>query len=192
MKGVINLEDSGIIKLYFDRNEEAIPATAEKYGAYCMTVSKNILGNNEDAEECVNDTYLVAWNTIPPQIPKILSLFLGKITRNLSLNLYRKKNAEKRGGGEYDAVLDEIAEIVSGKENTEEDFERKELISAINSFLGILDEEKRSIFICRYWYFDSVEDIAERFGKKESSVYSSLERTLKKLRKYLAERGFEI
>ncbi len=192
MKGSDFTEDSKIIELYFERNEEAISATDEKYGAYCMKISQNILGNTEDAKECVNDTYLAAWNSIPPQIPKILSLFLGKITRNLSLNLYRKKNAEKRGGGEYDAVLDEIAEIVSGKENVEKDFERREILFVINDFLKTLDDEKRNIFVCRYWYFYSAKDIAKLFGKKESSVHSSLERTRKKLGKYLSERGFEL
>ena len=192
MKGSDFTEDLKIIELYFERNEEAISATDEKYGAYCMKISQNILGNTEDAKECVNDTYLAAWNSIPPQIPKILSLFLGKITRNLSLNLYRKKNAEKRGGGEYDAVLDEIAEIVSGKENVEKDFERREILFVINDFLKTLDDEKRNIFVCRYWYFYSAKDIAKLFGKKESSVHSSLERTRKKLGKYLSERGFEL
>ena len=186
------MEDSKIIELYFDRNEQAIPETAEKYGAYCMTVSKNILGNIEDAEECVNDTYFVAWNTIPPHIPKVFSLFLGKITRNLSLNFYRKNNTKKRGGGEYDAVLDEIEDLVSGKENTEQEFERKEIICAINDFLKTLDDEKRNIFVCRYWYFDSVKEMSKRFEKKEQSIYSLLRRTVKELKKYLCERGFEL
>ncbi|MBQ3501272.1 MAG: sigma-70 family RNA polymerase sigma factor [Oscillospiraceae bacterium] len=157
-----------------------------------MTVSKNILGNEEDAKECLNDTYLAAWNSIPPKIPEKLSLFLGKITRNLSLNRYRKNETKKRGGGTADIVFDEIGEIISGSENPEEKFERKEIIGAVNEFLRTLPEEKRSIFICRYWYFDSIEDIAARFGKKESGIYSSLERTRKNLWKYLSERGYEI
>lgn len=192
MKGSDFTEDSKIIELYFERNEEAISATDEKYGAYCMKISQNILGSTEDAKECVNDTYLAAWNSIPPKIPKILSLFLGKITRNFSLNLYRKSHSEKRGGGEYEVVLDEISELVSGKENVEKDFERREILFAINDFLKTLDDEKRNIFVCRYWYFYSAKDIAKLFGKKESSVYSSLERTRKKLGKYLSERGFEL
>ena len=189
---MIFTEDSKIIELYFERNEEAISATDEKYGAYCMKISQNILGSTEDAKECVNDTYLAAWNSIPPKIPKILSLFLGKITRNFSINLYRKSHSEKRGGGEYEVVLDEISELVSGKENVEKDFERREILFAINDFLKTLDDEKRNIFVCRYWYFYSAKDIAKLFGKKESSVHSSLERTRKKLGKYLSERGFEL
>jgi len=192
VKGSDFTEDSRIIELYFERNESAVAETDKKYGAYCMTVSKNILGNEEDAKECLNDTYLAAWNSIPPKIPEKLSLFLGKITRNLSLNRYRKNETKKRGGGTADIVFDEIGEIISGSENPEEKFERKEIIGAVNEFLRTLPEEKRSIFICRYWYFDSIEDIAARFGKKESGIYSSLERTRKNLRKYLSERGYEI
>ncbi len=192
LKGSDFTEDSRIIELYFERNESAVAETDKKYGAYCMTVSKNILGNEEDAKECLNDTYLAAWNSIPPKIPEKLSLFLGKITRNLSLNRYRKNETKKRGGGTADIVFDEIGEIISGSENPEEKFERKEIICAVNEFLRTLPEEKRSIFICRYWYFDSIEDIAARFGKKESGIYSSLERTRKNLRKYLSERGYEI
>ena len=192
VKGSDFTEDSRIIELYFERNESAVAETDKKYGAYCMTVSKNILGNEEDAKECLNDTYLAAWNSIPPKIPEKLSLFLGKITRNLSLNRYRKNETKKRGGGPADIVFDEIGEIISGSENPEEKFERKEIIGAVNEFLRTLPEEKRSIFICRYWYFDSIEDIAARFGKKESGIYSSLERTRKNLWKYLSERGYEI
>ena len=192
MKGSDFTEDSRIIELYFERNESAVAETDKKYGAYCMTVSKNILGNEEDAKECLNDTYLAAWNSIPPKIPEKLSLFLGKITRNLSLNRFRKNEAKKRGGGTADIVFDEIGEIISGSDNPEEKFERKEIIGAVNEFLRTLPEEKRSIFICRYWYFDSIEDIAARFGKKESGIYSSLERTRKNLWKYLSERGYEI
>lgn len=192
VKGSDFTEDSRIIELYFERNESAVAETDKKYGAYCMTVSKNILGNEEDAKECLNDTYLAAWNSIPPKIPEKLSLFLGKITRNLSLNRYRKNETKKRGGGTADIVFDEIGEIISGSENPEEKFERKEIIGAVNEFLRTLPEEKRSIFICRYWYFDSIEDIAARFGKKESGIYSSLERTRKNLWKYLSERGYEI
>ena len=191
VKGSDFTEDSRIIELYFERNESAVAETDKKYGAYCMTVSKNILGNEEDAKECLNDTYLAAWNSIPPKIPEKLSLFLGKITRNLSLNRYRKNETKKRGGGTADIVFDEIGEIISGSENPEEKFERKEIIGAVNEFLRTLPEEKRSIFICRYWYFDSIEDIAARFGKKESGIYSSLERTRKNLWKYLSERGFK-
>ncbi|MBQ6877043.1 MAG: sigma-70 family RNA polymerase sigma factor [Oscillospiraceae bacterium] len=192
MKGSDFTEDSKIIELYFERSEQAVFETDKKYGGYCLAISKNILGSEEDAKECLNDTYLAAWNSIPPKIPEKLSLFLGKITRNFSLNRYRKNETKKRGGGETKIVFDEIDEIVSGKDNVEEKFERKEIVGAINEFLKTVPEEKRSIFICRYWYFDSIEDIAKRFGKKESGIYSLLNRTRKNLKEYLAERGFEI
>lgn len=192
MKGVILMEDSKIIELYFERSEQAIPETEKKYGAYCKTVAKNILGNEEDAEECLNDAYLAVWNSIPPAVPEKLSLFLGKIIRNLSLNRYRKNKTQKHGGNETAVVFEEIDEVVSGNDDVEKGYESREFLAAVNEFLGTLTEEKRSIFICRYWYFDSIEDIAKRFGKKESGIYSSLERTRKKLRKYLSERGYEI
>lgn len=186
------MEDSKIIELYFERSEQAIPETAEKYGAYCKTIAKNILQNEEDAEECLNDTYFAAWNSIPPAVPEKLSIFLGKIARNLSLNRYRKNKTQKRGGKEISVVFEEMEEVVSGSDDIEKNYERREVLLAVNEFLGTLPEEKRSIFICRYWYFDSTEDIAKRFGMKENGIYSSLERTRKKLRKYLSERGYEI
>lgn len=186
------MEDSKIIELYFARSENAIPETEKKYGAYCKTIAKNILQSEEDAEECLNDTYFAAWNSIPPAVPEKLSLFLGKITRNLSLNRYRKNKTQKRGGYENSAVFEELNEVVSGNDDVEKNYERREVLLAMNEFLGTLSEEKRSIFICRYWYFDSMENIAKRFGKKESGIYSELERTRKKLRKYLKERGYEI
>lgn len=111
------MDDANIVQLYWDRNEQAIPATADKYGSYCTSIAKNILGNNEDAEECVNDTYLNAWNSMPPHRPSILSTFLGKIVRNLSFNRYKHNNADKRGGGELPVVLEELSDLVSGKDD---------------------------------------------------------------------------
>lgn len=186
------MEDCAIVGLYWDRDEQAIPATSEKYGRYCTSIAKNILGNIEDAEECVNDTYLNAWNSMPPHKPDVLSTFLGKITRNLSLNRYKYNTAEKRGGGEAVVVLDELSEVVSDTDIVEQEIERKELVNAINTFLDTLDLKKRSIFICRYWYFDSVEDIATGFGMTENNVSVTLNRLRKKLQQYLAERGFEL
>ena len=114
------MDDRTIIRLYWNRDEQAIPATAEKYGRYCASIAGNILGSKEDAEECVNDVYLHVWNSIPPHRPEVLSAFLGKITRNLALNLYKHNTADKRGGGELPAVLDGLAELVSGDEDTEQ------------------------------------------------------------------------
>lgn len=185
------MEDSKIIQLYWDRDEQAIPATAEKYGSYCTSIARNILGSAEDAEECVNDTYLNAWNSMPPHRPNVLSTFLGKLTRNLSFNRYKHNTAEKRGRGELPAVLSELTEVVSGKDDVEQEFDRRELIQAVDAFLDILSPEKRSIFICRYWYTDSISDIAACHGMKEGAVSMTLNRLRLKLRDYLMERGFE-
>ena len=186
------MDDAKIVQLYWDRNEQAIPVTANKYGNYCTSISINILGNREDAEECVNDTYMNAWNSIPPHRPNILSTFLGKIVRNLSIKRYKHNTADKRGGGQAIVVLDEIAEFVSDTDSAEQEIDRKELVKAIDSFLDRLPANKRNIFICRYWYFDSVSDIANRFGMTENNVSVTLNRLRLKLHNYLLERGFEL
>ncbi|MGI6029279.1 MAG: RNA polymerase sigma factor [Candidatus Heteroscillospira sp.] len=186
------MDDAQIVRLYWERDEKAIPATADKYGNYCASIAKNILGNQEDAEECVNDTYLNAWNSMPPHRPGVLSSFLGKITRNLSINRYRRSTAVKRGGGQLPAVLDELAGCVSGRDDVEDEFDRQELVKAIDAFLDTLSEDKRSIFVCRYWYTDSISDIAARHGMRAGAVSMSLNRIRAKLRGYLSERGFEL
>ena len=186
------LEDTKIVQLYWDRNEQAIPATADKYGRYCASIAQNILGNKEDSEECVNDTYLSAWKSMPPHRPNILSTFLGKITRNLSFNRYKYNNANKRGGGEAALVLEEIEELVSGTDSVEQEVLRKELVKAIDAFLEGLPDDKRRIFVCRYWYFDSVSNIASRFRMTENNVSVTLNRLRLKLHNHLLERGFEL
>jgi RNA polymerase sigma-70 factor (ECF subfamily) len=148
------------------------------------------LGNEEDAEECVNDTYWNAWNAMPPHRPAVLATFLGKITRNLSLNRYRRVTAEKRGGGELAAVLEELSECVSGNDDVEGEVDRRELARAIDAFLDTLPPDKRSIFLCRYWYTDSIPDIAARHGMRPGAVSMTLNRLRAKLRAYLLERGF--
>ena len=186
------MDDAKIVQLYFDRNEQAIPATADKYGNYCTSIAENILGNHEDAEECVNDTYLNTWNAIPPHRPKMLSTFLGKIVRNLAFNRYKHNTADKRGGGEISAVLDELAGCISGNEDTEQAYVYKELVAAINDFLGTLPTEKRNIFVCRYWYTDSISDIAARYNMTYAAVSMELNRLRTKLHNYLTERGYEL
>ena len=186
------MEDAAIVALYWARDERAIPATAERYGGYCAAISRNILGSREDAEECVNDTYLRAWNAMPPHRPRVLSTFLGKIVRNLSLNRWQRERAEKRGGGVLPAVLDELAEVVSGAEDVERKVEETALISAINDFLSQLSPERRSMFICRYWRTDSISDIAARRGLTEGAVTMTLSRLRKALRSELLERGFTL
>lgn len=186
------MDDARIVQLYWDRNEQAIPATADKYGNYCTSIAKNILGNREDAEECVNDTYLKAWNSMPPHKPNTLSTFLGKIVRNLSFNRYKHNTADKRGGGQVTVVLDEIAELVSDTDSVEQEIDRKELVKAIDEFLDRLPADKENIFVCRYWYFDSISDIASRFRMTENNVSVTLNRLRLKLHNYLLERGFEL
>lgn len=186
------LEDNKIVQLYWARDQEAIPATAAKYGSYCSSIAWNILGSKEDTEECVNDTYLNAWNSMPPHKPSMLSTFLGKITRNLSITRYRSLHTQKRGGGQTLCVLEELADCVSGKDDPVSAYDRKELISAIDNFLDSLSPEKRGIFLCRYWYFDSIPTIAFRFGKTENAVSVTLNRLRSKLRRHLLERGFDL
>ncbi|MDE6025995.1 MAG: sigma-70 family RNA polymerase sigma factor [Lachnospiraceae bacterium] len=186
------MDDSAIVQLYWDRDKMAIDETSKKYGRYCETIANNILGNREDAEECVNDTYLNAWNSIPPQKPQMLAAYLGKITRNLSFNLYKKNRAKKRGGSHVTLILDELEEVISNSESLDERYQRKELIDAINSFLKTVPISKRKLFVCRYWYGDDVKDIATRFRISESNVSVSLNRLRKKLHNYLLERGFEL
>ena len=144
------MDDSKIVQLYWDRNEQALTATSDKYGNYCISIAKNILGNKEDAEECVNDTYMRAWNSLPPHRPNILSTYLGKITRNLSFNLYKRNTADKRGGGEVPVVLDEIVDLVSDTDDVEKEIDRRELVKAIDDFLGKLPADKRSIVSAKY------------------------------------------
>ncbi len=186
------MDDQKIIQLYWDRNEQAIPETSSKYGGYCTSIAKNILGNNEDAEECVNDTFLNAWNSMPPHKPNILSAFLGKITRNLSLNRYKHNTAKKRGGCQLSLVLDELSDYIADKNNVEQEIDRKELIIEINRFLSTLPTDKRNIFVCRYWYFDSISDIGIRFNLTETNVSVILRRLRLKLHDYLSERGFDL
>jgi RNA polymerase sigma-70 factor (ECF subfamily) len=186
------MEDAKIVQLYWDRDERAIPATADKYGSYCAAIAKNILGNQEDAEECVNDTYWNAWNAMPPHKPSILSTFLGKITRNLSLNRYKRNTAHKRGKGEAALVLDELLDVVSDKGSVEEELSQKELVSAIDTFLAALPAKQRNLFVCRYWYFDSISALASRFGMTENNISVTLNRIRQKLHNYLLERGFEL
>lgn len=186
------MEDHEIIRLYWDRDETAIRATDEKYGAYCTAIARNILASREDAEECVSDTWLRAWNAMPPQRPNILSAFLGRITRNLSFNRCRFHTAQKRHGGELPLILEELEECVSGGETPEEALDRKALTQAIERFLDTLPPVKRSIFVDRYWYARSVSEIARRRHMTENHVSVTLSRLRQKLRRHLMERGIEV
>ena len=185
------MNDKNIVDLYFNRDEEAIAQTDKKYGRYCYSIAYNILTNKEDAEESVSDTYMTAWRAIPPRRPSVLSTFLGKITRHISIDRWRERSAYKRGGGEVTLALDELEDCVAGLQNVEMEYERKELIRAYVKFLDTLPITERRVFLCRYWYVDSIEAIAEKFGFSQSKVKTMLYRTRAKLRKQLAEEGLQ-
>lgn len=184
------MEDKQIIDLYFGRSEQAIAETDAKYGHYCYSIAYNILTNKEDSEESVSDTYMAAWNHIPPRRPAILATFLGKITRHLSIDRWRSRSAAKRGGGEMVLALEELEDCVPGGESAERILERKQLAALLNRLLEELPETERSVFLCRYWYIDSIADIAAHFGFTESKVRSMLHRTRIRLRKALEKEGY--
>lgn len=186
------MNDEEIVKLFWERDESALSAAADKFGSYCKRIALNILENTEDSEECVNETLMRAWKNIPPSKPENLAGFLGKITRNSAINMLRKRKSEKRGGGEYGLILDELSECVSDGTDISETVEYQELVKAINEFLRGLDPLKRSICVMRYSRLEAVADIAKALNVKESYVQTSLFRTRKKLRNYLKKRGFEV
>ena len=183
------MNDAQIVELYWQRDESAVTVTQEKYNAYLLKIAYNILNNHEDSEESVNDTYMSAWNTIPPEKPNVFSAFLSKITRYISLNRYRSGKAEKRGGGEIDAAFEEIEECVPDKSNIYDEIETKELAEIISEYLKKLPETERKIFVCRYYYLDSLSDISKQFGFSKSKVASMLHRTRKKILSNLEKEG---
>jgi len=183
------MEDTQIVALYWDRNENAIMETQKKYGHYCYTIAYNILHNQQDAEESENDTYLDAWQAIPPALPTILSTFLGKITRRIALDKWKMSVAKKRGGGQVPLSLDELMECIPDQQSIDDKLQAEALATIIDTFLRQLPQEERRIFVCRYWYLDSVSDIARRFGFRAGKVSTMLHRTRQKLRAYLAKEG---
>ena len=184
------MEDLQIVELYWNRDEQAIAETQNKYGNYCYSIAYGILRNNEDAQESVNDTYLATWEAIPPHHPLNLSTFIGKITRRLSLNKWRSMNAEKRGGGQVTLSFEELEQCIPDGKDFQEQLDAQVLADSINGFLADLKPEQRKVFVCRYWYFESVEDIAERFGYSSSKVKMMLKRTRDSLKEYLIKEGY--
>ena len=183
------MEDQGIIALFFERSEQAIEETDKKYGGYCYSIAYNILSNREDSEESVSDTYLAAWNTIPPRRPNFLNAFLAKMTRHISIDRWRKRSAQKRGGGEMLLALEELEECAD-TQNVENELTKKELTRILNVFLSSLPETERNVFLCRYWYLDSIQTIAQVSGFSQSKVTSMLHRLRGKLRKTLSQEGY--
>ncbi len=186
------MEDHQIIELYFVRSETAIAQTEKKYGRYCCKIAFNILQNREDSEECVNDTYLKAWNAMPPSRPGRLQIFLGKITRNLALDRFQWNRTAKRGRGTVNLSLEELQECIPAPGTPEQVIEQKELIGAINSFLEGLGKESRKMFLMRYWNMSSIQEIALSYGMTESGVKSALMRTRRKLKAYLEQEGISL
>ncbi len=186
------MEDSQIVELYWARSERAIPETADKYGRYCFSIAFNVLHNREDCEECVNDTYLHAWNAMPEQRPNKLSAFLGRITRNLALNRLETYTAEKRGAGQAALALDELRECVPTPDCTERVVDDLALAELFNRFLASLTAENRRIFMRRYWYLSPIKEIAAEYGLSESKVKMSLLRSRNTLRLLLEKEGIDL
>jgi RNA polymerase sigma-70 factor (ECF subfamily) len=184
------MTDAEIIKLYFDRSERAIEETDRVYGRYCRNVSYEILRNIQDSEEIVNDTYLKTWNSIPPKDPPSLKNFLAKIVRGLSINRLEYNNAQKRGGGQLDAVLDELEGCIPSYDEKYEDGEQ--IRNVIDSYLRSLPREKRRIFIRRYWYMSPISEIAEDMGVSEGKIKMILTRLRKDLKKTLEREGVTV
>lgn len=183
------VDDREIVDLYWQRDERAIAETAARYGAYCSSIARNILHQAEDVEECVNDTWMNAWNSMPPHKPEVLSSFLGKITRYISLKKWRERYAQKRGGGETALALEELSESIPDGQSIDEAVQAKELAQIVNTFLNGLPETERYIFVCRYWYLDPIADISTRYGFSQSKVKTMLWRTRKKLMLRLEKEG---
>lgn len=176
------MDDSKIIEMYFARDNSAINETKNKYGKLLYSVSYNILKVREDAEECENDTYMQAWDCIPPNNPQVLSAFLSRITRNLSFKKLQSQSTKKRGGNAQTLPLDELANTIPDSANQ---ISQLELTEILNTFLRSLKVQERRVFICHYWYCDSIKDISRQFGFTQSKVKMMLSRTREKLIDYL-------
>ena len=187
-----NLEDREIVGLYLKRSESAILETEKKYGRYCHKIAFNVLGNDEDSEECVNDAYMRTWESIPPNEPESLGAYIGRITRNLALDRYRHSHSEKRGNGDIPLLLDELAECVSGGNELERIEDSAEITAALNSFLEELSATERGIFMRRYWKMESIADIARRYGISVSKTTTMLFRLRGRLKTHLTKEGIAL
>ncbi|MBR2445809.1 MAG: RNA polymerase sigma factor [Clostridia bacterium] len=186
------MQDQDIIRLYNARNEQAITESSNKYGYYCTSIALNILQNMQDAEECVNDTWLRAWNSIPPAKPDHLQLYLGGITRHISLDRFRRQRAQKRGGGEIVLALDEISDVIASGTDVPTEVAEQEFSESFNRFLWSLPERDCNVFLRRYYYLDPISLIAKRYGLSVANVQKVLSRTRAKLREHLAKEGYAV
>ena len=182
------MEDHQIIGLYWARDERAICESANKYGGFCRRISYNILHSGDDADECVNDTWLHAWTAMPPERPNLLSAFLGRIVRNLSLSRWREKHAAKRTGGAQ-VLLDELADCLPGGIETESEFEARETAHSIDRWLDAQTEDDRALFVRRYWYGENIADLAEAAGLPVQRLTKRMFNLRRSLRKYLEQEG---
>ncbi len=185
------MQDNEIVDLYWARSEDAISQTNIKYGSYCRKIAMNIVANTEDSEECVNDTYLSAWDSMPEERPNLLAPFLAAIVRNHALDLYRRSHSQKRGAGEVPLALDELTDV-AGSSSTEAEVDLSLLSGHINSFLAGLEESSRIVFVRRYFYVDTLADIARTSSLSEAAVKSLLFRLRQKLKEFLEKEGYEL
>ncbi len=186
------MQDKQIVELYLNRDETAISETTEKYGKYLMKIAFNILANEEDAKESVNDTYLAVWGSIPPNEPEILSTYLVKLIRRISIDKLRANHRQKRIPSEYLVSIDELNQIVTDNSTPESNYEAKLLSGSINAFVKSLSTANRNVFIARYYFFDSIKDISQSFGISESKVKNMLFRSRKALKEHLRKEGFDV
>lgn len=184
------MEDSQIVELFWNRDERAVEETQRKYGTYCHSIAYRILNDHMDADECVNDAYQGAWNSIPPQKPAVLSAYLGKLTRRISLKVLRSRGTQKRGGGEVALSLEELGESLPACSGVEESVDFKELVSTLDAFLVSLPVEERRVFVRRYFHALSIEEICRQFGYSKSKTESMLHRIRKKLKNQLQKEGY--
>ncbi len=184
------MEDQQIVALYWQRNPEAIGQSRQKYGAYCFSVANQILASPEDSEECVNDTWLNAWNGMPPHRPDVLRIFLAKITRRIAFNRFKSRTAQKRGGGEITAVLEELEECLAGGADVEEEVVAKELGECIRQFVRGLPAREGDVFSRRYFFTERIQDIAQAYGLTPNNIMVILSRVRKKLKTHLEKEGY--
>ncbi len=185
------IEDNKIVEMFFSRNEQAIRAILEKYGASCTVIAKNILKSDRDAEECVNDALLAVWNAVPPFYPDPLQAYVFRVVQNISIARYHTNTSQKRNSY-YDIALDELEGLLVSSDTVEQNIEAQELTELINRFLATIDRESRVMFVRRYWFSDSTEAIAKRFATSQNNVYVKLSRTRKKLEEFLKKEGYEV
>jgi len=188
---MIPVQEDELLRLYAARSVRAVAETQQLCGRICFTLAARILGSKEDAEECVSDALLAAWNAIPPAQPESLTAYLTALTRNIALNRLKANNRLMRGGGQVPAALDELAECVPAKESVEAEYDRRSFLNAVNAFLGTLPRETRVMFVRRYWYLESSRDIAAAMHIRESKVRVTLMRTRRKLKAYLEQENAE-